>query len=84
MNKVSVKYFVIGEEPVVEYNQIIDNPEDVLNTAYEVAFDMVGFGLASWDFVDRSYNKGTKQLTEIYRYNVDTTSHYQLCIKKQL
>ena len=52
--------------------------------AYEVAFDMVGFGLASWDFIDRSYNKGTKQLTEMYRYNVDSTSHYQLCIKKSL
>lgn len=84
MNKVSVKYFVVGEEPVVEYNEVIDSPDDVLNTAYEVAFDMVGFGLASWDFIDRSYNKGTKQLTEMYRYNIDSTSHYQLCIKKSL
>ena len=84
MNKVSVKYFVVGEDPVVEYNEVIDNPDDVLNTAYEVAFDMVGFGLASWDFIDRSYNKGTKQLTEMYRYNIDSTSHYQLCIKKSL
>lgn len=84
MNKVSVKYFVVGEDPVVEYNEVIDNPDEVLNTAYEVAFDMVGFGLASWDFIDRSYNKGTKQLTEMYRYNVDSTSHYQLCIKKSL
>ena len=43
MNKVSVKYFVVGEEPVVEYNEVIDSPDDVLNTAYEVAFDMVGY-----------------------------------------
>ena len=84
MNKVSVKYFVVGEDPVVEYNEVIENPDEVLNTAYEVAFDMVGFGLALWDFIDRSYNKGTKQLTEMYRYNIDSTSHYQLCIKKSL
>jgi len=81
MNKVSVRFFAVGEKPFTEYEEFVENPENVLDVAYGVAFDTVGHGLADWDFVERSFNKATKQLSEIYRYNTQT-GYYQLLIKK--
>lgn len=84
MNSISIKFFVVGEKPFQEVYEKLETPDSVLERAYELAFDSVGYGLTHWDFVERSFNKATKQLSEIYRFNVDTTSHYQLCLKKQV
>ena len=80
-NKITLKYF--GEEgsyPEAEFSGM--ETKDVLDNACELAFDTVGFGLAHWDFVERSFNNNI--LSEVHRYVLEDNTYYQLRFSKEI
>lgn len=80
-NKITLKYF--GEEgSYLEADLSGMETKDVLDTACELAFNTVGFGLAHWDFVERSFNNSI--LSEVHRYTLEDETYYQLRFSKQI
>ena len=80
-NKITLKYF--GEEgSYLEAEESGLETKDVLDVACELAFDTVGYGLAHWDFVERSYNNNI--LSEVHRYTLEDNTYYQLRFSKYI
>ena len=80
-NKITLKYF--GEESsYLEAEESGLETKDVLDVACELAFDTVGYGLAHWDFVERSYNNNV--LSEVHRYTLEDNTYYQLRFSKYI
>jgi len=80
-NKITLKYF--GEEGAyLEADLSGMETKDVLDSACELAFNTVGFGLAHWDFVERSFNNSI--LSEVHRYTLEDGTYYQLRFSKYI
>ena len=79
-NKVTLKYF--GEEGTyLEAEEEGMETKDVLDIACELAFNTVGYGLAHWDFVERSFN-ANNVLSEVHRYTLEDNTYYQIRFSK--
>lgn len=80
-NKITIKYFGEGVSSLEAEESEIES-KDILDVACELAFDTVGYGLAHWDFVERSFSNNI--LSEVYRYTLEDDNYYQLRFTKTI